>query len=98
MPFIRHSNFFYFCSHIDLGNIKKMRIFSEQWYEYIENRALITHSLELSINQYAIKRLFQKSKNLNRKERKDFTQRTQGFEFKELSLCAPCENPLRPLR
>jgi predicted nuclease of restriction endonuclease-like (RecB) superfamily len=28
------------------GNIKKMRIFYEQWYEYIGNRALITNDLE----------------------------------------------------
>ena len=29
------------------GNIKKMRIFFEQWYEYIQDRALSTHDLEL---------------------------------------------------
>ena len=33
------------------GNIKKMRIFFEEWCEYIENRALVTHDLELSDNK-----------------------------------------------
>ena len=31
------------------GNIKKMRIFFEQWSEHIENRALITHDFQLSL-------------------------------------------------
>ena len=33
------------------GNVKKMRIFFEQWCEYIENRASATHDLELSIDR-----------------------------------------------
>ena len=33
------------------GNIKKMRIFFQQWYEYFEIRALSTHDLGVSINQ-----------------------------------------------
>jgi len=33
------------------GNIKKMRIFFEQWDEYIENRALVTHDIKQSKNQ-----------------------------------------------
>ena len=33
------------------GNIKKMRIFYEEWHGYIENRASITHDLEINPNQ-----------------------------------------------
>jgi len=33
------------------GNIKKMRIFYEQWYGYSENRALVTHDLKLTSKQ-----------------------------------------------
>jgi predicted nuclease of restriction endonuclease-like (RecB) superfamily len=33
------------------GNIRKMRIFSEEWSEYIENRALPTHDLKSADNQ-----------------------------------------------
>jgi len=33
------------------GNIKKMRLFYEQWCEYIENRAPLAHDFEMSLNQ-----------------------------------------------
>jgi predicted nuclease of restriction endonuclease-like (RecB) superfamily len=33
------------------GNLKKMRIFFEQWYEYIEDRALLTNDLGSSTNR-----------------------------------------------
>jgi len=33
------------------GNIKKMRIFYEQWCEYLENRALTAHDLKYSLRQ-----------------------------------------------
>jgi len=35
-------------------NIKRMRQFYEEWCEYVENRALPTHNLELPINQEVI--------------------------------------------
>ncbi|MCL2245743.1 MAG: DUF1016 N-terminal domain-containing protein [Lentimicrobiaceae bacterium] len=41
------------------GNIKKMRIFFEQWCEHIENRALPTHNFESSVNQYIENRTVQ---------------------------------------
>jgi predicted nuclease of restriction endonuclease-like (RecB) superfamily len=37
-----------------VGNLKKMRIFFEQWYEYIENRALPTHDLAISSQEIDI--------------------------------------------
>ena len=39
--------------------------------------------------------LFKKQKNIKRKGRKEFTQRTQSYYFKAFILCALCENPLR---
>ena len=33
------------------GNIKRMRIFFEQWCEYVENRTPLVYDLELSVNQ-----------------------------------------------
>jgi hypothetical protein len=39
--------------------------------------------------------LSQKLQNINRKGRKEFTQRTQVFECKAFVLCDPCEKPLR---
>ncbi len=33
------------------GNIRKMRIFFEQWNEYIENRALLTYDLKFTENE-----------------------------------------------
>ena len=44
--------------------------------------------------QFAL-RIIKKFKNINRKERKEFTPRTQYLEFELLSLCALCEKPLR---
>jgi leucyl-tRNA synthetase len=41
-------------------------------------------------------RLSQKPQNINRKGRKELTQGTQSFEFKEFPLCALCVKPLRP--
>jgi hypothetical protein len=40
-------------------------------------------------------RLFKKQKNINRKGRKGFTQRSQYFDFKSVVLCALCEKKLR---
>jgi hypothetical protein len=51
---------------------------------------------EISIIQHCRSRLSQKPKNINRKERRDLTQRAQSFEFELLSLCVLREKTLRP--
>jgi len=47
------------------------------------------------MNVYILLGLFKKQKNIKRKGRKEFTQRTQSCYFKAFILCVLCEKTLR---